>query len=224
MKILIIEDEVDIADPIRTLLKENRFEVDYAATGKDGLYLAMVNDYNCIILDINLPGVDGFDILHEIRREGKTTPILILSARSKMVDKMHGFTLGVDDYMTKPFAMQELLARVDALIRRSSVNTHLELTTAGLTLYVKKNIVESKNGSVSLTNKETVLLEYLMRNEGVYVSSEQLLEHVWASETNAFTDTVRTTIKTLRKKIDPHKELIKTIRGKGYMLVGPFHE
>lgn len=224
MKVLIIEDEVDIAEPIRTLLKENRFEVDYAQTGKDGLYLLMVNDYSCIILDINLPGVDGFHILHEIRREGKTTPILILSARSEMVDKMHGFTLGVDDYVTKPFDMQELLARVDALIRRSSVNSHFELSIADLKLYVKKNIVQSKNGSVRLSNKETVLLEYLMRNEGIYVSSEQLLEHVWASETNAFTDTVRTTIKTLRKKIDPNKDLIKTIRGKGYILVSPHNE
>ena len=218
MKILIIEDEENIAKPIISLLKERNYEVDYEAHGNKGLELAKINKYNCIILDLNLPHLDGFEVLEAIRNNKDNTPILILSARSEMTDKLKGFRLGVDDYVTKPFDLEELLARIDSLIRRSSLNSSTQLSIADMLLYPRKNIVERKGKTIALSTKETALLEYFLRNKGVIISTEELLEFVWDTEINILTDTVRTTVKTLRKKIDPEKSIIKTIRGKGYLV------
>lgn len=219
MKILFIEDEEDIAFPIISLLKEQNYVVDYFKEGKEGLQYALVNDYSCMILDLNLPGINGMNILKRIRSNEIETPILILSARAQLINKLEGFNLGVDDYVTKPFNMEELLARIDALIRRSSLNKNIKLKFGDKTLFPKKNMVKSPSGLIFLSNKETALLEYLIRNKLEIISAEELLEHVWDSEINTFTDTVRTTIKTLRQKIDGDKKYIKTFRGKGYMLV-----
>ncbi len=224
MKILFIEDEEDIAYPIISLLKEQNYEVDYKTDGQEGLQNALVNEYSCIVLDLNLPNIDGLNILQKIRSEDIDTPILILSARAQLVNKLEGFNLGVDDYVTKPFNMEELLARIDALIRRSSLNKSIKLKFGENILIPNKNMVQSSSGPVYLSNKETALLEYLIRNKFEIVSAEELLEHVWNSEIDTFTDTVRTTIKTLRQKIDAKKKYIKTFRGKGYMLVDTKNE
>lgn len=227
MKLLIIEDEQDIARPLKKSLEKLHFAVDIAEDGRSGLVHAQTNSYDCILLDLNLPKLDGVELARRLRKENDTTPIIMVTARSQVYNKLEGFGNGADDYVTKPFNLQELVARINAVIKRSSVNKVEALHAGNLQLVPKQNKVtietngrkgKTSRKEIELTNKETGLLEYLIRNRGIIVSTEEILEHVWDSEIDSFTDTVKTHIKTLRQKVDPNKKIIKTVRGKGYTI------
>lgn len=221
MKVLIIEDEKNIVDPIARILSKKGFQVDIAYDGQEGLHQVGLNEYDCIVLDLNLPKIDGIAVAKQLAEKKITTPILMLTARSQIYDKLTGFESGADDYLTKPFDMQELIARISALIRRNSKNTQLTLEIGNSELDPAQNMLHIKedNECVQLSNKETGILEYLIRNKGRVVSAEELLQHVWDSNVNLFTDTIKTHMKTLRAKMGKDGELIKTIKGKGYIIV-----
>jgi two-component system, OmpR family, response regulator len=222
MRLLLIEDEENIAKPLKKNLENRGFAVDHAADGKEGFELADLNQYDCILLDLNLPGMDGVELSRKLRQKKNTTPIIMVTARSQILQKLEGFDHGADDYVTKPFNIQELTARIHAVIKRNSVNKSDILKAGELELHPDSNTVSIARGKtrieVELTTKETGVLEYLIRNQGKIISAEQLLEHVWDRETDIFSDTVKTHIKTLRKKIDPEKKIITTVRGKGYRI------
>lgn len=218
MRILIVEDESTLRKLETNFLKKKGFVVDDVETGKKALTKLEINKYDCIILDLNLPEKDGIQVSKELRRMGNSTPIIMVTARSQIYDKLEGFDSGADDYITKPFDMKELVARINAVIKRSSINQEEILKIGPIEIYPAKNIAKDKKREIELSNKEMGVLEYLVRNRGQIVSSEELLEHVWDSNVDMFTDTVKTHIKTLRKKIDPKKKLIKTVRGKGYVI------
>lgn len=218
MKILYIEDEENIARPVIRILQKQNYIVDYSSDGEKGLNLIRLNGYDCIILDLNLPKISGIEICKIVRNEGISTPILMLTARSQMYDKLEGFDVGTDDYLTKPFDMQELLARVNALIKRGQSNKKQELKIGNLILDTGKNQIQNGQEVYNLSNKECSLLEYLILNKGRAVPTEELLEHVWDSNIDYLTDTVKTHVKTLRSKMGEHADLIKTIKGKGYLV------
>lgn len=218
MRILIIEDEKDIALPLKKSLEKKGFAVDFCEDGEKGMHFLRRNEYDCILLDLNLPKIDGIDLANKLREESNTTPIIMVTARTQLYNKLEGFESGADDYVTKPFDMNELIARIKALIKRNSVNKVEKLKTDQLELIADKNTVKKNGKEIELSNKETGVLEYLIRNKGRIVSTEELLEHVWDSEIDIFSDTVKTHIKTLRQKIDPDKDIIKTVRGKGYLI------
>lgn len=218
MRILIIEDEVELAKPVRRFLQRNAFAVDYAEDGKAGLDLALANSYDCILLDLNLPVLDGLEVASKLRKNHVQTPILMLTARTRQDQIWEGFENGTDDYMTKPFDLKELLLRVQALIRRSSRNQEAVLQAGTVELDPQTRSVRVSGELVELNSKEYGILEYLLRNKNKLVSTEELLEHVWDREIDMFTQTVRTNMKTLRRKIDPDKTFIKNIRGQGYVI------
>ncbi|OGY87627.1 MAG: hypothetical protein A2233_01610 [Candidatus Kerfeldbacteria bacterium RIFOXYA2_FULL_38_24] len=221
MKILIVEDEVGIGKPLQKSLERHGFAVDYAQTGKEALKLAHIYQYDCILLDINLPEIDGLTVVQQLREEANTTPIIMLTARTQLYNKLEGFGVGADDYITKPFHLEEVIARIHAVIKRTCANKNTSLQFGGYELFPEKNIVVShaKNDKkIILTSKEAAILEYLIRNNDRIVSTEEIIEHVWDREVNSFTDSVKTHIKTLRQKIDPKKIIINTIRGKGYQI------
>lgn len=218
MRLLIIEDESDIALPLKSGLEAQGFAVDYAEDGATGLEEAQVNEYDCILLDLNLPGIDGVELCDRLRKESNHTPIIMVTARSQQYDKLTGFETGADDYVTKPFDFAELIARIRAVIKRNSRNQEEALAFGDWALSPDKNTVSNDQQNIDLSNKETGVLEYLIRNRGRIVSAEEILEHVWDRETDPFSDTVKTHIKTLRQKVDPEKQLIRTVRGKGYIV------
>ncbi len=218
MKILYIEDEENIAKPVIRVLRSRNYLVDYAMDGKKGLAMILENNYDCIVLDLNLPEINGIDICKKARESGIATPILMLTARSQIYNKLEGFDVGTDDYLTKPFDLQELLARINALIKRGSPNKNTELKVGNLVLDTGKNQLNEGEKIYNLSNKECAVLEYLILNKGRAVSTEELLEHVWDTNMDLFTDTVKTHIKTLRSKMNGNGDLIKTIKGKGYLV------
>lgn len=221
MRILIVEDEIDIVGPLRKFLENNGYAVDFAGDGQEGTKLAELNSYDCILLDLNLPKIDGLSVADKLRKSPNTTPIIIVTARSQIYDKLEGFEHGADDYITKPFDLDELLARVNAVIKRNSINKIENLQIGEFEFFPEQNKLiphDSQMEGIDLSNKESGILEYLIRNKGKIISAEKLLEHVWNQEVDSFTETVKTHIKTLRKKIDPDKTLIRTVRGKGYIL------
>lgn len=223
MRICIIEDELSLATPLKRILEKEGFAVDLAADGEAGLQFVRMNQYDCVLLDLHLPKIDGMSVLEQLRSGNNTVPVIILTARSQVYDKVEGFQTGADDYVTKPFHWEELIARIRAVIKRASTNQEISLTFGDYRLYPEKNIVSKTKGQVEqnivLTTKETAILEYLLRHPDRVISTEELLEHVWDQEVNLFTDTVKTHIKTLRQKIDPAKRVLITIRGKGYKIV-----
>ena len=218
MKLLIIEDEKDLIIPVKRFLEKNNLVVDTALDGIKALDLIRTSHYDCVLLDLNLPEIDGLTIAKKMREESNETPIIMVTARSQVYDKLEGFDSGADDYVTKPFELKELLARIRAVIKRSSLNKSKMLEVGNVKLYPDSNRALVGNKKFELSNKETAIFEYLIRNKGKIVSTEELLEHVWDSEIDFFTDTVKTHIKTLRKKIDPQKNIIKTVKGKGYIV------
>ena len=216
MHILIIEDEIDIADTLKIYLEKQGYAVDVKYDGNQGFSALKLNQYDCCILDLNLPGKDGMEIIHDIRGAGNIVPIIMLTARSQIYDKLDGFRHGADDYITKPFHLAEVVARIEAVIRRFSDNKNYNLYLAEYEILPQQNKVLKNGKEIELSTKEMRLLEYLIRNQNRIVSAEELLEHVWDNSVDMFSDTVKTHIKTLRKKIDPDKKIIKTIKGKGY--------
>lgn len=215
-----MEDEKDINNFIKVSLEAECFAVDSAEDGEAGSYLARTNDYDIIILDNMLPKKNGVEIIKEIRKEGKTVPVIMLSVRSETTTKVDLLNSGADDYLTKPFSFQELLARIRALLRRPKNIEKDIINIEDLTVdYVKHKVKRAKE-EIYLTKKEFMLLEYLLRNKGTVLSRGMILEHVWDMNADPFSNTVESHILNLRKKIDlPDKnKLIHTIPGRGYKI------
>ncbi|NBP55520.1 DNA-binding response regulator [bacterium] len=216
MRILVIEDEADIADTIKIYLEKQGYAVDVKYEGNAGFSALKLNQYDCCLLDLNLPGKDGMEIINDIRESGNIVPVIMLTARSQIYDKLDGFKHGADDYMTKPFHLAEVVARIEAVIRRFSDNKSHSLYLEDYEIIPTQNRVIKGDKMMDLSTKEMRLLEYLVRNQNRIIAAEELLEHVWDDSVDLFSDTVKTHIKTLRKKIDPNKKIIKTVKGKGY--------
>ncbi len=221
MRILLVEDDDKIAEFVKKGLKSSGFAVDIASTGTQGFSMAFDEPYDTLIVDIMLPEMDGKSLIRKIRKQGNNTPIIVLSARDRVDDRVQGLEAGADDYLTKPFAFSELLARVQALIRRSSnITDPVNLSYADLTMDIVKRQVKRKEEPIDLQPLEFSLLEYLMRNRERVVSKTMIMEHVWDYHFDPMTNVVEARICRLRDKVDkgfPDK-LIHTIRGAGYVL------
>ena len=222
MRILVIEDERRIARNIKEGLEQERYAVDLAYDGLEGYDLAAGEEYEVIILDLMLPKMDGMTLCRKLREEKITTPILILTAKGQTKDKIEGLNAGADDYLTKPFSFEELLARLRVLTRRPKNSLGEVLVVGDLRLDSKNYQVKRGGEEIDLTAKEFALLEYLMRNAGLILSKEQIIAHVWSYEDEILLNTVEVYIRNLRKKLRDtgkgEKALIKTRRGFGYQL------
>jgi len=220
MRILLIEDEKRIANFIERGLKENHYAVDTASDGEKGLFMSEVNIYDLIILDVMLPGKDGISVCQELRKKKIDVPVLILTAKDTVRDKVLGLNSGADDYLTKPFAFSELLARVQALIRRNSgASEPTRLSVGGVSMNLIARDVYRSGKKIDLQPLEFALLEYLMRNAGRVVSKTMIMEHVWDYHFDPQTNVVESRIYRLREKIDKDfsLKLIHTVRGVGYV-------
>jgi two-component system OmpR family response regulator len=221
MRILLVEDDNKIASFIVKGFKAEGFAIDRAADGEMGLHLALTEPYDAAIIDLMLPKLDGLSLIDQMRREKIETPVIILSARGSVDDRVKGLHTGGDDYLTKPFAFSELLARVQALIRRSSnVSEPTKLTVADVTINLITREVVRAGKTIGLQPLEFSLLEYLMRNAGRVVSKTMIMEHVWDYYFDPQTNVVESRIYKLREKIDKgfSNKLIHTVRGVGYVL------
>lgn len=220
MRILIVEDDLNLARFIQKGLQEERYAVDVAGDGEEGFLLAGVNPYDLIILDIMLPKMGGLDVCRRLRAERKAIPILLLTARESVEDKVAGLDTGADDYLTKPFAFAELLARVRALLRRGNTLPSGRLTAADLELDPVSHRVWRAGQEISLTNKEFALLEYLLRNTNQVLTRTAIIEHIWDIHYDSMTNIVDVHIRALRAKLDREcaLPLIHTVRGVGYVL------
>jgi two-component system, OmpR family, copper resistance phosphate regulon response regulator CusR len=220
MRILLVEDEPDAARILAKGLRRRKYAVDVATDGEEAEYQASVNDYDLIILDIMLPRKDGFEVCRELRAAGSAVPILMLTARDAVQDRITGLDTGADDYLTKPFDFHELLARARALLRRGQALRPEKIGVADLTIDTRAHQVERAGRRVELTGKEYALLEYLARRAGEVVSRAEIGEHVWDENFDPFTNLIEVYIQRLRRKIDDgHRlKLIRTLRGEGYLL------
>ncbi len=220
MKVLIVEDEHRIASSIKKGLEMENFVVDVAYDGVEGLDLASTGDYDCVLLDLMLPGMNGLEVCRRLREERIHTPVLMLTAKGELDDKIKGFDVGADDYLTKPFSFEELLARVRALTRRSQTVFHPVLEVDDLRLDSRSFEVIRQGVKILLSRKEYAVLEYLMRNRGRVVSKDEIISHVWEYDADILPNTVEVFIKNLRRKIDRpfERNLIKTVRGFGYKI------
>jgi two-component system copper resistance phosphate regulon response regulator CusR len=219
MKALIVEDEAKTADYLRKGLSENGFVVDLAANGEDGLHLARTGDYDIIVLDVMMPGRDGWSVLQELRRS-QQTPVIFLTARDKVEDRVKGLELGADDYLLKPFAFSELLARIRTLLRRGKIQQPEVLHIADLELDPLRRRATRGQTRIDLTAKEFTLLHLLLRRQGEVLSRTLIAEQVWDMNFDSDTNVVEVAMRRLRAKIDDNfdKKLIHTIRGMGYVL------
>ena len=221
MRILVVEDDKKIASFVARGLKEAGFAVDQAENGEDGLHLALAHPYDTAVIDLMLPKLDGLSLIEELRKKKVLTPVLILSARRSVDDRVKGLQAGGDDYLTKPFSFVELLARVQALIRRASRETEPTRLVAGdLAIDLLAREVTRAGSRIDLQPREFALLEYLMRNAGRVVSKTMILEHVWGYDFDPLTNVVDVLVSRLRNKVDRQfeKKLIQTHRGVGYAL------
>ena len=224
MRILVIEDDVSVLEYIGKGLRESGFAVDQASDGKDGLYTASAGNYDALIVDRMLPGVDGLTIVRTLRGAGNLTPALILSALGEVDDRVKGLRAGGDDYLVKPFAFAELLARIEALLRRkTSAGPVTRLRVADLEMDLLSHKVARAGKSLNLQPREFRLLEYLMKHAGQVVTRTMLLENVWDYHFDPQTNVIDVHISRLRQKLDKEfdKPLLKTVRGAGYMLEEP---
>jgi two-component system OmpR family response regulator len=224
MRILIIEDDQQIASFVTKGLRQVGFAVDHVSDGEEGLQMAELNPYDVMVIDIMLPGLDGFSVIESLRSKGNTIPILVLSARGSLDDKLKGFRSGSDDYLTKPFSFSELQARLQALLRRTTrgqIQNVLEIGDLKMDLLSRK--VSRGDREIELQPREFTLLEYLMRNSGNVVSKTMILEHVWDYHFDPQTNVVDVLVHRLRTKIDKDykMKLLHTIRGVGYVLKVP---
>lgn len=222
MRILIADDEIGITKALKVILEKNKFTVDAVYNGTDALDYIMSGGYDAIVLDIMMPGLDGLEVLRRARASGLTTPVMLLTAKSEVSDRVAGLDCGADDYLPKPFATSELVARVRALTRRSETYTHTVLTVGETKLDSGRYELMCRGKHVGLSNREYQLIELFMRNPGQVFSSERIMELIWGYDAEAETDVVWTYISFLRKKL---REIgsdteIKTIRGAGYALEG----
>jgi two-component system, OmpR family, copper resistance phosphate regulon response regulator CusR len=220
LRILLVEDEARAARMLAKGLREHTYAVDVAADGEEAVYQAGVNDYDLVILDIMLPQKDGFEVCRELRAQGLTMPVLMLTARDAVRDRITGLDSGADDYLTKPFDFYELLARVRALLRRGQILHADTITIADLEIDTRAQQVIRAGRPIELTSKEYALLEYLARHAGEIVHRAEIGEHVWDIDFDPFSNLIEVYIQRLRRKIDHHHELklISTLRGTGYRL------
>jgi DNA-binding response OmpR family regulator len=222
MRILVVEDEHLIANSIKKGLEQEKYAADVAYTGDDGFDLAATEDYDLVILDLLLPGINGIKICQMLRAKQVHTPILMLTARGQVQDKIEGLDSGADDYLTKPFSFEELLARIRALIRRPKETLDMVLTVGDLQLGTKSFEVKRHGQPIKLSGKEFSLLEYLMRHPNQILTKEQIINHVWDYEADVLPNTVEVYMRNLRNKIDipfrDLKPLIQTVRGFGYKI------
>ncbi|MEH2240197.1 response regulator transcription factor [Nostoc sp.] len=230
MNVLFVEDEAKIANFVRAGLKEQGFVVDYCDNGDDGYLRALDNEYDVIVLDIMVPGKDGLSILKLLRRQGRNAPVILLTARNELDDRLEGLNLGADDYIAKPFFVEELAARIHAVVRRSGSDVYDGLRLRQNLLCVGPvkldritREVTCNHQAIELTSREFNLLEYLMRSPGRVFTRTQILEHVWGYDFNPNTNVVDVCIQRIRKKIDPIDEAvwIESIRGVGYRFRKP---
>jgi heavy metal response regulator len=220
MRILIAEDDKQVAGFLKKGLKEEQYAVDVCYDGEEALFQAQVNDYDLIILDVMLPKKNGYAVCKEIREEGNLTPILMLTVRDQLEDKVRGLQEGADDYLTKPFAFEELLARIKALLRRTQDYKTKTLKVGDLELDPVSRKVSRAGKSITLTGKEYALLEYLMRNKGRIITQSMIIDHVWDMNYDGLSNVVNVYINHLREKIDREfsRKYIHTLRGSGYKI------
>ncbi|OGP53915.1 MAG: DNA-binding response regulator [Deltaproteobacteria bacterium RBG_13_52_11] len=220
MRILVVEDEKKVASFLKKGLEEEYYAVDCAYDGEEALFMVETNDYDLVILDIMLPKIDGLEVLERVRDKGLTIPVLMLTAKDSVEDVVRGLDAGGDDYLTKPFAFAELLARVRALFRRKEREPAGELRVADLVLDPVAHKVSRGGEEIELTAKEYALLEYLMRHANRVVTRTMITEHVWDYHFDPMTNVIDVYVNHLRKKVDPNssRRLIHTIRGVGYIL------
>ncbi len=220
MKVLIVEDEVKTGDYLRQGLSEAGYVVDLARDGLDGLHLALDGDYHLIVLDIMLPSLDGWGVLQTLRRSGRETPVLFLTARDQVADRVRGLELGADDYLVKPFAFAEFLARVRTLLRRGRISEPEVLRSSNLELDLLRRRVIRDGQRIDLTAKEFALLELLLRRQGEVLPRSLIASQVWDMNFDSDTNVIEVAVRRLRAKVDDAFEpkLIRTVRGMGYVL------
>ena len=220
MRILVIEDEKKIANNIKKGLEYLSFAVDVAYDGEQGLDFALTEPYDVIVLDLMLPKIAGIEVCKTLREEKIDTPILMLTAKGQLDDKLEGFNVGTDDYMVKPFDFDELVARIKALASRPRSKVDNELLCGNLSLNTNTYVVKIKNDEINLSKKEYALLEFLLRNKEKVVSKDKIIENVWDFDADVLPNTVEVYVNFLRKKIDePYEtDMIKTVRGFGYKI------
>jgi heavy metal response regulator len=220
MRILVVEDEKKVANFIKKGLEEEHYSVDTAYDGEDGLYMADLNEYDLIVLDLMMPKIDGLEVLKRIRGNRNNVPVMVLTAKGSVEDIVKGLDTGCDDYLTKPFEFREFLARIRALLRREKLDKEPVLKVADLTLSLVTHKVTRKGKEIELTSKEYALLEYFLRNTDKVLTRTMISEHVWDCHFDSMTNVVDVYVNYLRKKIDRDFEpkLIQTIRGVGYIM------
>jgi len=225
MRVLVVEDDKHIRDFLKTSLTAEAFAVDTADDGEEGSRLARTNDYDLIVLDNMLPKKNGLEVCKEVRADGKAVPILMLSVMSGSETKVELLNAGADDYLIKPFKLEELLARIRALLRRPGQIEGELLQVDGIVLDSKKQTVTREGREVYLTRKEFALLQYLMKNKGTVLSRGMILEHVWDMNADPFSNTIESHIRSLRRKLilgeESSKEFIQTVPGRGYKIDDP---
>ena len=220
MRILVVEDEIHLQTIIKKRLLKEHYSVDACGDGLEALDYLAVSPYDAVILDIMLPGLSGIEVLKRIRAEGSRVPVLFLTARDSIDDRVAGLDCGADDYLVKPFAFEELLARIRVMLRRAGEHTTDELTLADLTVDLKRHQVSRGGKSIELSGREYAILEYLMRNQGHVLSRSQIEQHVWSFDYEGGSNMVDVYIRYLRRKIDEgfEQKLIHTVRGAGYVM------
>lgn len=223
MRLLLVEDDPRIARFVTKGLQEQSYAVDVVANGNDAVYQVEINDYDLVILDVMIPGRDGFATCRSIRSLGKRVPILMLTARDAVEDRITGLDSGADDYLTKPFEFGELLARLRALLRRPNELRPAQIVVGDLVLDTASQTAKRGNRSISLTTKEYALLEFLARNAGRVVGRSEIAEHVWDESFDPFSNLIEVYVNRLRRKLGDAagKPLLQTRRGSGYILCGP---
>lgn len=220
MRLLVIEDESGLAEHVTRALRNQGHAVDWSADGKDGLFRAMEYNYDLAVIDLGLPGLDGLEVVKELRAKGKNLPILVLTARSHWRDRVAGLEAGADDYLGKPFVADELLARVSALLRRSVGEASSQVTVGPMILDMARKEVQLHGEVISLTSYEYNTLEYLVLHRNKVVSKTELTEHLYEQDYDRDSNTIEVFVRRLRKKLDPEGSLqpIATMRGQGYRL------
>lgn len=220
MKLLIIEDDSSLAKNLQKTLQKEGFAADVAQNLEQAEIEVDVNEYDCILLDLNLPDGSGFSFLDQLRKDSNQTPIVIMTARGDVEDRIKGLNLGADDYVPKPVNSNELIARVRAVIRRNSQNALPTITIEKLVVKPAEHVALANNKQLDLTAKEFAVLEYLALHSGQAITRTMLMEHIWGNDFDTFSNVIDVYIRNLRKKIKKHisEEMITTIRGKGYVL------
>ncbi len=222
MRVLVVEDEIKVASFLKRGLEAENYAVDVSTDGEDGLHLATSNEYDMILLDILLPKLNGFEVLARLRDRNIATPVIMLTARGALGDRVQGLDLGADDYLVKPFAFEELLARLRALLRRRSTAGSAVLRVGPVVMDPVAHKVFVRDQEVEFTAKEFSLLDYMMRNEGTVLTRVMIAQHVWDINFDTYTNLIDVFVNHLRNKLQPYAcdRMIRTVRGVGYVLKG----